>query len=224
MPVGSNRLGFWYNSVAPQPDFPNPGFELGFQDWTALNQRIFLNGGSTILGYPTPTDPTPNPSSGSGTSPGDGFSFQTGPSFSVTLSNNVPPDGETTSATLSNNGVFVSGGQGAIFYGPALVSDYPVVANVGDTIQFQWFSTSDTDAYNIFAYGINPLNGNTLLFLDANATAPGTGGVWNTSSTVIAPGQAGIYHFVFICGSFDATFGLFVGSTLRIDNIRLIKA
>jgi hypothetical protein len=57
------KIGFWF--IPPPPpaleDFPNPGFEEGLIYWQVINTRIQLNGGTTILGWPTPTDPTPNP-------------------------------------------------------------------------------------------------------------------------------------------------------------------
>jgi hypothetical protein len=212
----------------PLPNFPNPGFEIGLEGWTVLNQRIFLNGGSTILGVPTPTDPTPNPVSPSGTSPGDGFGFTSGPTFQNQLVNDTPPSGGTQALQLSSNGRFVSAGSLAIFYGPAAYSNDIVYAQPGDTIVFSYKArggnANSFDAYNVYAYMVEPPTGKILQILDVNSTSATADTGWISVNKVVQPGEEGNYNFVFINGSFDATGGLVVGSTLIIDNINLIKA
>lgn len=222
----------------PLPAFPNPDFEIGLAGWTVLNQRIYLNGGSTILGVPTPTDPTPFPQNYTGqTSPGDGFGFTSGPSFNSQLVTDTPPSGGTQALQLSSSGNFVGpsgnfslgtfapgGGSGAIFYGPAVYSNDIVYAQPGDTIQFSYKATSSGDAYNIYAYMVEPPTGKILQILDVNQNNSNQVQPWTTVNKVVQPGEEGNYNFVFICGSFDATGGLAVGSTLIIDNINLIKA
>ena len=53
-----------------QPQFLNGSFDAGvagstsIQGWTASNQRIRLDGTSTVAGWPTPTDPTTAPGGG----------------------------------------------------------------------------------------------------------------------------------------------------------------
>ena len=214
--------------ILAEEDFPNPNFNDGFDGWTVVDQRYYLNGGSTILGFATPTDPTPNPTSGSGTSPGDGGSFAVGPSFSHNLSTFYPAGGAPYAAQLNNGGTF-SSAAGGIFYGPVLYSNNPVKVDDGDTISFEWYATSDPsssvgDAYNVYAYMLNPITGDTITILDANSTAPGATADWQTATLTINSGQAGAYHFVFLCGSFDSTFGRVVGSSLIVDNVRVIKA
>ncbi|NBO99744.1 MAG: hypothetical protein EBU90_06410 [Proteobacteria bacterium] len=221
----------------PLPAFPNPDFETGISGWTVLSQRIYLNGGSTILGVPTPTDPTPYPKNYNNvTSPGDGKSFASGPTFNSELTNDTMiPSGGLQALKLSSSGTFVGpsgnatsfapgGGSGAIFYGPAVYSNDLVYAQPGDTIQFSYKALSGGDAYNIYAYMVEVSSGRTLQILDVNQNNSGVPQPWTTVNKVVQPGEEGNYNFVFICGSFDATGGLVVGSTLIIDNINLIKA
>lgn len=219
----------------PLPAFPNPGFESGLNGWTVLNQRIYLNGGSTILGWPTPTDPTPNPKNYNNvTSPGDGKNFFSGPTFTNALVSDTPPSGGTQALQLYSYGQFVGpsgsatsfaagGGSGAIFYGPAVYSNDIVYARPGDTIQFSYKALSGGDAYNIYAYMIETSTGKTLQILDVNQNNSGIAQPWTTVNKIVQPGEEGNYNFVFINGSFDATGGLVVGSTLIIDNVNLIK-
>lgn len=234
---GSSNHCLLVQENPPLPAFPNPGFESGLDGWTVLNQRIFLNGGSTILGVPTPTDPTPNPKNyNNATSPGDGKAFASGPTFANSLVADTPPSGGTQALRLTNSGTFVgpsgipnfrpdvpSSGSGAIFYGPAVYSNDIVYARPGDTIQFSYKAESGGDAYNIYAYMLEVSSGRTLQILDVNQTNQNLSQPWTTVTKVVQPGEEGNYHFVFINGSFDATGGLVVGSTLIIDNINLIK-
>lgn len=223
------RIGFWFIPPPPPPlvDFPNPGFEEGLIYWQVINARIRLNGMTRILGWPTPTDPTPNPvnfqnipSSGDATSVQDDF-------YGVSLVNDTPPGiGGTQALRLENSAVVNSG---AILYGPVVISERRIIAEVGDTVEFSWRALSGEnasvgDAYNPFAYIIDPSNGRTLVLLDENATNTGFNTNWQTASRVIQAGEEGEYQFVFICGSFDATFGTVIGSAFLVDTVRLIKA
>ena len=210
---------------APAEQFPNPGFEEAFTGWTVLNQRVSLNGGSTILGVPTPTDPTPNPVSSS-TSPGNAASFVGSFNFGLDTTD-VPPNGQTQSVSLTFRG---SVNEGAIVYGPVVYSNNTVIAEVGDKISFWWRALSgndagDGDAYNVYAYLVNPSASPVryIQLLDANSASL-VNTAWAEASVIIQPGQEGSYHFVFVNGGFDATFGTVIGSDLKIDNVRRTKA
>jgi hypothetical protein len=220
------RLGFWF-AKPPVADFPNPGFEDGLISWQILNTRIRLNGGTSILGWPTPTDPTPNPvNSDNDTSSGDA-SIVLEPEYTYSLVNDAPPDtGGAFALRLESSAV---SNAGALLYGPAVVSENSVVAEVGDIIEFDWKALSGAfsnvgDAYNVFAYILNPITGQTIVILDQNAINVGFSTDWQHSSRTIQEGEAGTYNFIFICGSFDATFGTVIGSALLIDNVQLTKA
>lgn len=220
------RIGFWFVPPALE-DFPNPGFEEGLISWQILNTRISLNGETSILGWPTPTDPTPNPRNSSNQpSPGNA-GYVVNPMFTYSLVSDAPPGTGGTSALKLESVATVN--SGAILYGPAVISERRISASVGDTVEFSWRALSGVDvgvgdAYNPFAYMVERSTGRTITLLDVNATNVGFNTDWQTSSKVIQAGEAGEYHFVFICGSFDATFGNVVGSALLIDNVRLIRA
>jgi hypothetical protein len=242
MPIGATRLGYWFVNNQPLPDFPNPGFEEDLVGWVVEDRRIFLNGGSTILGVPTPTDPTPFPvsdnpqfdNSTGGVSRGDGFGFNSGPIFSHQIVNDAPPiTGGSKALRLNSDGSFTSSpeGAGGIFYGPVLYSTNAVIAEIGDFVEFEWRAISGGelggisagDAFNVFAYMVEPSTGRTLTILDENAPNLNFSTSWQKASREILPGEEGNYHFVFVCGSFDATFGRRVGSALILDNIILRK-
>lgn len=223
MPLGAAKIGFWFQRPKALPQFPNPGFEEGFVGWNLFNQQIKLNGGMTILGCPTPIDPTPNPySTDSGrNSPGD-ISTVRNSVFSTQLVNDVPTGGGSTALRLTQGNNVVD--SGAIVYGPAVVSADPVILKVGDKISFWWKALSGQDAYNVFAYLLNTDNCSTITILDQNSTTAGfSDSGWQYREVEIQAGQAGNYHFVFIAGSFDASFGTVIGASLLIDEVRVIK-
>jgi hypothetical protein len=223
------KIGFWF--IPPPPpaleDFPNPGFEEGLIYWQVLNTRVRLNGGTTILGWPTPTDPTPNPQNYQGqTSVGDAPGAS-GEEYSVSLIDDTPPGIGGLQALRLENYAVVPGG--SILYGPAVISERRIIAEVGDTVEFNWRALSGADAgvgdaYNPFAYIVDPATGRTITLLDVNANNVGFNTDWQTASRVIGIGEEGEYHFVFICGSFDATFGTVIGSAFLVDTVRIIKA
>ena len=219
------KMSYWF-VTPPLGDFPNPGFEDGLINWQILNTRVQLNGGSTILGWPTPTDPTPRPIGINGQSSGDP-TYVINPIYTHSLVSDAPPGTGGTLALKLESSATVSGG--AILYGPAVISERRIVAEVGDTVEFSWRALSGADAtvgdaYNPFAYMLNRSTGQTITLLDENATGPGFNTNWQTSSKIIQSGEEGEYHFIFVCGSFDATYGTVVGSALLVDNVQLIKA
>lgn len=226
MPIGAARLGFFKQPPPPPTsDFENPSFEDGLNNWSFIGDRVFLNGGTTILGYPTPNDTGTVPVNDLGReSVGDSL---TASDFTTTyeLSNLVPPSSGSNSVRLTN---YCTGTAGSYVYGPAMYSNGRVVAEVGDTVSFFWRAVSSTnsslsDAYKIYAYLIDSANGRTVELLNAWSSSGGVDTGWQQSTKVIAPGEDGFYHFVFINGSWDATFGTVIGAEFYIDNIQLIK-
>lgn len=227
MPIGAGRIGFWFvNQSPPLPDpedpveqFPNLGFEQGINGWTVAATRIRFNGLSVLAGYPTPTDPDPSEYG----SPGDATSVFQLPNYRYSLDTvDKPPLGEVQSMHLYL-GDQVSGivNAGAALYGPALYSNFFVNYNSGDSVAFDWKALPGTDAYTIFAYMVEKDTGNYVNLLrswGANATS---GTTWTTTTVPIA--TTGAYKFVFVAGSWDSTFGEYVGGQMLIDNIRRIQ-
>ena len=68
---------------------------------------------------------------------------------------------------------------------------------------------------------LNPINGNTITILEDTSPSASNITTWQPVTKTFTAGQAGVYHFVFIAGSFDATGGRFVGGALLVDNISI---
>lgn len=214
----SDKCGVTISLVSKiTPEFPNGSFESGYTGWTVIQSRIRLNGGTTILGAPTPTDPTPNiyKATGDTTVTGDTYSY----GLDTT---DKPPNGGTQSLYLRNRGTVPSYG---LLYGPAVYSTNLVTANVGDKISFWWRALGTQDSYNVYAYLLDPVSSPVryIQLLDATSqTATNTS--WAEASIIIQSGQQGNYYFVFINGGYDATGGTVVGSDLKIDIVKRFPA
>lgn len=206
----SNFFGTRTASTPPLYTFTNSNFSSGATGWTFVNSQVHLNGGTTILGWPTPTDPTPNPSGPYGTSPGDVSSFS-GANSGIGTS----PFGTGNAAYLNIPDQFISTG-GTILYGPVLYSNNPVYVVAGTKLNFTWYAQPGGDAYNVYGYMLNPVTGSTIELLDA--MSPNLGSA-QTVYKEFTSEQAGTYHFVFVCGAYDYTHGTFIGATLWIDNV-----
>ena len=233
--IGGSRLGFRFRYPGGQPgadQFANGGFEADISTtWTLVNSRFRFSGGTTIFGVPSPANPNPNPYG----SPGDVFGFESGPGFNgrIALHNegggigSPPPDGGSRCIALQSSGRFEGGGFGGSFYGPFIYSNTAVYANVGDTIEFYWRafdsgSNTTNDAFCVRAYVFTKTVPYKILFLlNETANAIGISTPWAKAERTIAAGEEGAYHFVFVCGSFDSTYGRVVGSSLLLDNIKL---
>jgi hypothetical protein len=224
MPAASaSRLGFRFvNASPPLPDpetpveqFPNQGFEQGISGWTVATTRIRFGGLSTLAGFPTPANPLPNPFG----SPGDATSASS-LSFSYTLDTvDKPPLGEVQSMRLTlNNGIVNAG---ASVFGPAIYSNFFVNFNSGDSCSFDWKALAGNDAYNIMAYIVEKDTGAYITLLRSAGANQTAGTTWSTNTVVIP--TTGAYKFVFVAGSWDATFGTVIGGQMLIDNIRRIQ-
>lgn len=223
----------------PLPQFPNPDFDQGFDNWDLLMQWQAPGGAGTstssvpnrtILGCPIPDDPTPFPTGLFGfvptISPGQTFRFPNYANMPIpdfTFKANIVPGGPTGNyAELELRGSVQP--QGATAFGPALVSQNPVIAAVGDRISFNWIAKGGGDAYNVMAYIINKDTCKYFIMLRATGESDKATTNWANVSKIIQPGEQGNYFFVFLCGTFDYTFGGAVGATLGVDTIRIDKA
>jgi hypothetical protein len=222
MPSGAARLGFRFiNASPPLPDpeepieqFDNLGFEQGINGWTVAATRIRFGGLSTLAGFPTPVDPLPNPFG----SPGDATSASS-LSFSYTLDTvDKPPLGEVQSMRLTLNSGVVNAG--ASVFGPAIYSNFFVNFNSGDSCSFDWKALAGNDAYNIMAYMVEKDTGAYITLLRSAGVDEDAGTTWSTNTVAIP--TTGAYKFVFVAGSWDATFGTVIGGQMLIDNIRRI--
>ena len=228
--------------AAPAPEPPTPivptfsngdfsgadfTYNSGSGLWTTTgwaidtNNQVWLNGTSTVGGWPTPVDPTPTPYS----SPGEAAGTMT---YSFELVTTDLPSG--LSYPPSRACRLYSSGEVSVPYGivngPYLVSTTAVNLNNGDTASFYWQAAGGGDAYNIFSYLLNIDTGNTVLLF--NQTAPDAGATtpWAQVTKTIDTGAgdiAGNYKFVFVCGSYDATGGQALGASLYVTDIVVTK-
>lgn len=187
-------------------EFLNAGFENGTTGWSIYNQRVYMNGGSTVRGFLTPNDPSgPNPSTGENVS-------STG-SFTSSVTNSGA--GGTQGLRLSSSQNCGSGY--CIVRGGYVTSDSTIALAKGDVVSFQWNAAGSSDAYDVFGYLLNVKTGETQVILNATGASASSSTGWLTASTTVD--TAGTYAFVFVSGSWDATGGQALGATLTLDNI-----
>jgi len=224
---------------SPKPQFDNGTFDYGLSGYNVYNEQISPGGvitgkRSTLLGCPIPADPTPYPIGEFGVlsiptvSPGQTATFTGSTSTTLGFTNGFKtevlpsgPYGPYLSLAIKGN---VKPG-GSTVYGPAVVSANPVVAAVGDRISFYWTAQGGGDAYNVLAYIIDPTQScKYFIMVDDTGDSGSATFPWTKVSKVIGPGEAGNYYFVFICGTFDFSFGGAVGALLGVDTIKIEKA
>jgi hypothetical protein len=209
-----NFFGTKTASTPPLPQFTNGGFEDGtITGWTVINQNIVLNGGSTILGYPTPAGRA------------SVFPVQINSSKTASVTTDVYPGNGSYSLFLGTGLQIIAAGFGTV-YGPAIYSNNPVSVAAGSVLTFWWKGqnvppSAGGDAYSVFGYMLNPINGATIKILEDTSPSANNVTVWKQETKTFTAGQAGIYHFIFIAGSYDATGGTFVGGALSVDNISI---
>jgi hypothetical protein len=245
MPLpGNTRHSFYpgmrYVNIVPTPSlqFNNGTFDDGLVGYTVYNEWISPGGvipgkKSTLMGCPIPADPTPYPMGEKGGVPtpsiGQSSTFTPSAVAPFTGTNGfltrVMPNGPYGSyLELSLKGTMKLN-NGGIAYGPAVISNSPVIAGVGDRISFSWTALGGGDAYNVLAYIFDP-DQSCRYFIMVDDTGDNGAAVqpWTKVSKVIGPGEAGNYYFVFISGTFDYNFGTGTGAILGIDTIKIEKA
>lgn len=191
--------------------------------------HLRLSGFSNILGCPTPTDPTPEYESrtrpGSRTPapyadqdpPVSGFSFN----WEI-VNQKIDPYGGKNVMRLFSNGTSVPFG---VVRGPYLVADNPIDCKKGDKVYFHWKAEYVSDDFDVFAYLLSTTDCKTVLLLDSSSSAIGAAASdWTRVEKEIKESEVGIYKFVFVCGTQDATGGRALGARLYLDNIDKISA
>jgi hypothetical protein len=225
-PTPGSQISFsdFYNRAT----FQNGNFANGFTDWNIIDGRIYLggNGGNTtILGCPTPSDPTA-PSLDAGIIRNT-YGLDT---FRQAIQTNGGVGGGQNWAELEIQRVLIEKA-GGVMYGPAIVSAFPVFAQPGDRVRFDWAAFSSLsnasagDAFNIYSYMVDPLQTcKRITLIDATAAGFTVSQPWTRVTRTIGSSEGGSYYFVFISGTYDSTFGYVVGSRLGVTNIVLEKA
>lgn len=223
-PIGTTGLP----SVA-RYQFENGDFEQDLNGWDVFNHQVSPGGvvtaaGISILGCPIPADPTPYPIGSylEVPTPSPGQSKTPLTAFSTKISEGGPT-GKYAELEIYSPSIVEERGQ--TLYGPAIASKTAVIAAVGDRISFKWTANGGDDAFNVFAYIIDPYNGcRSFVILDRTGTEAFERVPWTTETRVFQAGEAGVYHFVFICGTFDYNFGSATGARLSVDEVKIEKA
>jgi len=206
-----------YN-VSSQQQFSNGNFNSGvagsssIQDWTSVNQRVLLDGTSTVAGWPTPIDLTTAPDGGIESASGSG-AFATELSSSTSSGSGLSVELSSSLGGVSNNPT----GSGGVLHGPALYSNTSIALNPGDIITFDWSAQGGSDAFDVYAYILDTLTGHTEQLLNSTGASASATQPWTTVSHTVT--SAGNYKYVFISGSWDASRGSAAGAQLFVDNI-----
>ena len=201
-----------------QQQFNNGNFDNGsagstaIPGWTAMNQRVRLDGTNTVAGWPTPIDTITAPLGGIESTGGSGTfhtfltsTTATGTGLSVQMSSNLNG--------VTNNPPMVGG----VLHGPVLVSNNSIPLNSGDTITFDWRAIGGADAFDVYAYILNTQTGDTEELLNVTGASAQDTRPWTAVSHTVA--SSGDYKFVFSSGSWDASGGQAAGANLYIDNV-----
>lgn len=182
--------------------------------WNVFNERVQLNGRSTVGGHPTPDDNNlpPNVPCAS-----DDCTLTEG-TFDVSFSDITPPPGSgvTQYLVLSSRGLRSS--RFSIIHGPYMTSNQSLFMPVGSEISFDWRANAGDDAFDVYAYLLRTDSegaGQTIEILNEW----GLNGAWETRRITIS--VAGDYRFVFISGTYDETGGRLLGARLEITNVQV---
>ncbi len=122
---------------------------------------------------------------------------------------------------LSIRGTTNSYGTG---HGPTATSSY-FEASPGDIITFDWKAAKTSDYYDVYAYLINDATGQKFQILYQRGSSISS---WQKKQITLNSSYLSSYSdklkFMFVCGSYDQTGGRAVGSTMDIDNARVVKS
>jgi len=199
--------------------FVNPSFEEGTTGWSITNSQVYLNGVSTIAGFPTPADTSYPVTVVSGCDTGTGAGCDTtsfSGSFSTQLSSDVAAGAGSQSLVMNSSGTCSSGF--CITRGPYVVSDSTVTLPTGGTVAFKWQAKGGSDAYDVFGYLLDTANGGVQPILNGTGSSASATQLWTSAS--VSVDQPGTYKFVFVSGSWDASGGRALGAQLFIDDIQ----
>jgi hypothetical protein len=182
--------------------------------WTVFLKNIKLGYASQtssdfIGGFVAPVDLSPFPTSKSGTSRGDNFTPYSNVSYGYSVSGEL----------RLYSGMYTANG-GDVVHGPYVISNEAVRLEAGDSISFKWRAEDGGDAYDVYAYLLNVDTGATFELLNQTSqTADST----PMAAKTVTIANGGNYKFVFVSGTFDATFGKAAGASLFIDDVTIAQ-
>jgi len=181
--------------------------------WTVYLKNIQLGYAShassdSIGGFVAAVDLSPFPTSSSGTSRGDNFA-PSGANYGYSVLGELRLYSTMTTAK-----------GGDVVHGPYVISNEVVRLEAGDSISFKWRAEGGGDAYDVYAYLLNVDTGSTFELLNQTSqTANST----PMAAKTVTIANGGNYKFVFVSGTFDATFGKAAGASLYIDDVTIAQ-
>lgn len=195
------------------------GSVVSLSGWTVYLDRLTMSDtgytGTTVAGFPTPTDSTyPNvPAAKDRVTTSNTYSYN---------NTYTGRSGSGNALQLSTNGNCSAGF--CVIRGPYVVSNGAVALAANDSVSFYWTALGASDAYDVYGYLLNTVDGSTIELInatgaDGNATQP-----WTQVSKTINAQQAGTYKFVFVAGTWDASGGQAEGASLVIDDVAVTAA
>jgi len=105
-------------------------------------------------------------------------------------------------------------------HGPEITSTLPFEASPGDSVSVNWYAQAGGDDYDVYGVVYNADTDETqVLFYDTGAT---TGGWIQTTVPLTTTGNN--LYFRFLHGTYDRSGGMGVGSTLYIDEVKLVSS
>jgi hypothetical protein len=188
--------------------------------WIVYARQVRLNGLDNILGFPTPNDSTTPATIAAGTGTA-GDNITSTMTFTATMDPEIPPGGGTVSLRMVSTGTIPAGF--GIVHGPYAISTVDVIVEDGDEVEFWWQAKGGGDAYDIFAYLIDINSGKTIELLNDTGSDGAAVVLWTRVLKTITASDEGTYKFVFISGSWDASGGQFLGASLYVDNISVLR-
>ncbi len=106
-----------------------------------------------------------------------------------------------------------------VVHGPQVTSSY-FEASAGDSIVLNWYAVQTGDDYDVYGFLIDDATSTTTqIFYERGGTTNG----WRTETIVLGT-SSDQFKFNFVCGSYDASGGMFIASTLGIDNARVYSS
>lgn len=104
--------------------------------------------------------------------------------------------------------------EGYVAHGPAVISE-PFTASGNRTVTLDWAASAQSDDYHVLGYALDVNTCQQVEVLDST----GRSSAWQSASVAL---PAGTYRFVFVAGTYDASWGGAAGAVLYVDNIRVV--
>jgi len=106
-----------------------------------------------------------------------------------------------------------------VVHGPQVTSSY-FEASTGDSIVLNWYAQQTGDDYDVYGFLVDDATSTTTqIFYERGGTTSG----WRTE-TIVLGSSSSQFKFNFVCGSYDASGGMYIASTLGIDNARVYSS